>query len=166
MARESFPHVLSIGQGEPTRLTAPQLHRADIHADGRRALNPPRILLADDHPVLLEAEMALLSPYFDVVGTATDGAALVAESGRLQPDVIVTDISMPILNGIEAAYKLRESGSTAKFVFVTIHSEQEFVEACREAGGFGYVQKSCMKHHLVPAIRAALAGQPYVSKSQ
>jgi DNA-binding NarL/FixJ family response regulator len=132
---------------------------------GGERLNPPRLLLADDHQALLEAEIALLSPYFDVVGTAADGAGLVSEARRLHPDVIVTDITMPILSGIEALQKLRESGSTAKFVFVTVHSEGEFVEACMEAGGLGYVQKSCLKHHLVHAIKAVLAGKSYVSKS-
>ena len=99
-------------------------------------------------------------PRFEVVGTAADGEALVSEARRLHPDVIVTDISMPILNGIDAMRKLRESGSTAKFVFVTVHSEEEFVEACMEAGALGYVRKSCLNHDLVPAIKAALAGQP------
>jgi DNA-binding NarL/FixJ family response regulator len=141
-----------------------QLDEVHIHAGGRRILNLPRVLLADDHPALLEAEIALLSPHVDVVGTAADGAALVAEARRLHPDVIVTDISMPILNGIDAVHKLRESGSTAKFVFVTVHSEGEFVEACMEAGALGYVQKSCLKHDLVPAIEAVLAGRSYVAQ--
>jgi DNA-binding NarL/FixJ family response regulator len=127
-------------------------------------LNPPRVLIADDHQSLLKAESALLSPYFDVVGTAADGAALVSEACRLHPDVIVTDVSMPILNGIDAVYKLRELGSTAKFVFVTVQSEREFVEACMEAGALGYVQKVCLKHDLVPAIEAALAGRSYISQ--
>lgn len=131
---------------------------------GGNGLNPPRVLLADDHPALLEAEIALLSPHFDVVGTAANGAALLSEAYRLQPNVIVTDISMPILSGIEAAHKLRESGSTAKVVFVTVHSEGEFVEACLEAGALGYVQKSCMNKHLVPAIKAVLAGGSYIYK--
>ena len=122
------------------------------------------MLLADDHQALLKAESALLSGYFDVVGTAADGAALVSEACRLNPDVIVTDISMPILNGIDALRKLRELGSTAKFVFVTVHSEGEFVEACMEAGALGYVQKLCLNHDLVPAIRAVLAGRSYVSQ--
>ena len=113
---------------------------------------------------MLEAEIALLSPYFDVVGTAADGAALVAKAHSLSPDVVVTDISMPVLNGIDAVHKLRESGSTAKFVFLTVHSRREFVEACMGAGALGYVQKRHMKRQLVPAIQAALAGQPYVSK--
>jgi len=108
--------------------------------------------------------MALLSPYFDVVATATDGAALVSKVRSLHPDVIVTDISMPILNGIDAAHKLRESGSRAKFVFLTIHSDKEFVDGCMGAGALGYVQKRHMKHQLVPAIQAALAGQFYVSQ--
>lgn len=87
-----------------------------------------------------------------------------SEACRLHPDVIVTDISMPILNGIDAVHKLRELGSTAKFVFVTVQSEREFVEACMEAGALGYVQKVCLKHDLVPAIEAALAGRSYISQ--
>jgi DNA-binding NarL/FixJ family response regulator len=126
--------------------------------------NDPISQCADDHPAMLQAESALLSPYFDVVGTAADGAALVSEACRLHPDVIVTDVSMPILNGIDAVYKLRELGSTAKFVFVTVQSEGEFVEACMEAGALGYVQKVCLKHDLVPAIEAALAGRSYISQ--
>jgi DNA-binding NarL/FixJ family response regulator len=124
----------------------------------------PRILLADDHLAMLEAEIALLSPYFDVVGIAVDGAALVAQAHSLNPDVIVTDISMPFLNGIDAVYKLREFGSRAKFVFLTIHSDNEFVDGCMGAGAFGYVQKRHMKRQLVPAIQAALGGQFYVSQ--
>jgi DNA-binding NarL/FixJ family response regulator len=127
-------------------------------------LIPPRLLLADDHQALLEAEIALLSPCFNIVGTAADGAAMVSEACRLDPDVIVTDISMPILNGIDAVRQLRKTGSTAKFVFVTVHSEAEFIEACMEAGALGYVQKLCMNHDLVPAIRAVLAGQSYVKR--
>jgi DNA-binding NarL/FixJ family response regulator len=123
----------------------------------------PRILLADDHSALLEAEIALLSPYFDVVGTAADGASLVSEARSLNPDVIVADISMPVLNGIEAMHKLVKSGCRAIFVFLTMHSEREFVEACKEAGALGYVQKTGMKDHLVPAIQAVLKGESYVS---
>ena len=139
-----------------------QLDGVHIHAGGRSTLNSPRVLLGDDHPALLKAEIDLLSGHFDVIGTAADGAALVSEACRLHPDVIVTDISMPILNGIEAVHKLRELGSTAKFVFVTVHSAEEFVEAGMKAGALGYVRKFWLKLHLVPAIKAALAGQPYV----
>jgi len=124
-------------------------------------LNRPRILLGDDHRALLEAEIALLSPHFDVVGTAINGAELVSEAHRLRPDVIVADISMPILNGIDAVRRIRESGSEAKFVFLTVHTGQEFVEACMGVGAFAYVRKPRMGHHLVPAIQAALTGRTY-----
>ncbi len=127
-------------------------------------MNPPRILVADDHRALLDVEIALLSRHFDIVGTAADGAALVSEAHRLHPDVIVTDITMPILNGVDALRSLRESGSTAKFVFVTVHTEREFINTCLEAGASGYVQKSCMKRHLVDAIKAVLDGHSYVSQ--
>lgn len=124
----------------------------------------PRVLLADDHVALFEAEIALLSARFDVVGTAADGAALVTQARTLCPDIIVTDISMPILNGIEAMRKIRESGSRAQFVFLSVHREKEFVEACMETGALGYVQKYRMNQDLMPAILAALAGESFVSK--
>ncbi len=125
-------------------------------------MSRPRVLLADDHLASLEAEIALLSPFFDVVGTAVDGLTLVSNAHTLRPDIIVTDINMPNMNGIDAMNKLRKSGSTAVFVFLTVHSKKELVDACVEAGALGYVQKFCMKRHLVPAIQAALAGQPYI----
>jgi DNA-binding NarL/FixJ family response regulator len=128
----------------------------------RRPLIRPRILLADDHLEFLEAEIAFLRPHFEVVGTASDGASLISEAERLSPDLVVTDITMPILNGIDAVQKLRESGSTVRFVFLTVHTGREFVEACTEAGALAYVKKSCMKKHLIPAIKAALAGQSYI----
>ena len=125
----------------------------------------PRVFLADDHPQLLEAETDLLLPHFDIVGTAMDGDALVSEALRLNPDVIIVDITMPVLNGIEAVQKLVRSGSTAKFVFLTIHSSQEFVKACSEAGAKGFVSKSKMKAHLIPAIYSVLDDRSYVSSS-
>ena len=128
-------------------------------------MSRPRVLLADDHVALLEAASALLRSDFDVIGSATDGAELVAEAMRLNPDVIVVDVTMPGLNGIDAVRQLRESGSSAKLVFLTGHSEPEFVNECVGAGASGYVLKSRMKTHLVPAIRAALAGAVYIYRS-
>jgi DNA-binding NarL/FixJ family response regulator len=122
----------------------------------------PRVLLADDHPALLEATTALLKPQFDVVGTATNGAALVSEALRLCPDVIVADITMPVLSGIDAAHRLRKSAPSAKIVFLTIHSEEQFMKACMAEGALGYVLKSHMKAHLIPAIQAALVGESYI----
>jgi DNA-binding NarL/FixJ family response regulator len=123
----------------------------------------PKVLLADDHPPLLEAATNLLKPHYDLVGIATDGAMLVSETLRLRPDVIVTDITMPVVSGIDAVIQLRKSRSSAKVVFLTVHSEEEFLKACMAEGALGYVLKSRMKTHLVPAIDAALDGRTYIS---
>jgi DNA-binding NarL/FixJ family response regulator len=123
----------------------------------------PRLLLADDNHELLEAEIALLHPHFELVGTATDGPSLVSEAQRLKPDVIVVDITLPVLNGIDAVHILKNSGSNAKIVFLTIHTGEEYVNACLQEGTRGYVWKSRMKAHLIPAIYAVLKDLPYVS---
>jgi DNA-binding NarL/FixJ family response regulator len=123
----------------------------------------PRIFLADDHEEFLEAEIALLLPHFEIVGIATDGALLVSEAQRLNPDVVVADITMPLMNGIDAVHTLIKSGSTAKFVFLTINTGEEFVKACQELGARGYVWKSQMKSHLIPAIHSVLANRTYIS---
>jgi DNA-binding NarL/FixJ family response regulator len=121
-------------------------------------LKRPRVLLADDNPPLLAAAIALLTPHFDVVGTAADGGKLVSEALRLEPDVIVADITMPVLSGIQAAHRLRELGLSVRLVFLTIHAEEEFVMACKAEGALGYVLKARMKTQLVPAVHSALAG--------
>jgi len=123
----------------------------------------PRIFLADDHQELLEAEVGLLYSSFELVGTASDGISLVTDVQRLKPDVVVVDITMPLMNGIDAVQKLMASGSTAKFVFLTVNTSPEFVAACQKAGALGYVVKSRMKTHLIPAIRAAVENATYVS---
>lgn len=123
-----------------------------------------RILLADDHRRLTEMEERFLSTEFEVVGKVGDGQALFDEALRLKPDVIVTDISMPILNGIEAAERLRDSGCKSRIVFLTIHSDAEFVRRCLSAGAFGYVAKPRMASELIPAIREALDGRIFVSR--
>lgn len=122
----------------------------------------PRVLLADNHPALLKATTALLKAQFDVVGNVTDGETLVSEALRLCPDVIVADITLPGLSGIDAVHELRESALAAKIVFLTIHSEPAFIEACMAEGALGYVLKSHMKSHLIPAIQAALVGRSYI----
>ena len=123
----------------------------------------PRIFLADDHHDLLEAEIALLLPHFEIVGVTTDGMSLVSEVQRLNPEVVVVDITMPLMNGIDAVRKLKQSGATARFVFLTVNSGPEFVQACQDAGALGYVWKSRMKTHLIPAVDAALKNLKYVS---
>jgi DNA-binding NarL/FixJ family response regulator len=128
-------------------------------------MNRPRILLADDHQVVLERVRNLLQSLFDVVGSARTGREMISEAVRLSPDVIVADISMPDLSGIEAAQELRKRGSEAKLVFLTIHASDEFVDACRAEGALGYVVKAQMKTDLIPAINAALAGRSFVSQA-
>lgn len=126
-------------------------------------MNHARVLLADDNAVVLDRVGVLLRPSFEVVGAVTNGQELFYAGMRLAPDVIVADITMPVLLGIEAAQQLREAGSRARFVFLTIHNEYEFVDACVAQGAFGYVLKAHMKTDLIPAIKAALLGRTFIS---
>jgi DNA-binding NarL/FixJ family response regulator len=128
-------------------------------------LNRPRILLADDHGPIIERVKALLQKDFEIVGNVGTGSDLVSEADRLRPDVIVLDVSMPGLTGIEAAHKLRLGGSRSKFVFLTVHERVEFVHACLAEGALGYVVKSRISMDLVPAIIDALAGRRFISPS-
>jgi DNA-binding NarL/FixJ family response regulator len=127
------------------------------------ALARPRVFLADNHEAFLNAEMTLLRPHFDLVGSAFDGASLVAGVQELRPDVVVVDVNMPVMTGIEAVERLVAAGSSAKFVFLTVHNEDEFVQACLKGGRRGYVWKSRMKAHLIPAIESVLSDREYVS---
>jgi DNA-binding NarL/FixJ family response regulator len=124
-----------------------------------------RILLADDHAGVRELVESMLEPTFEVVGTVDNGKALVETALRLQPDVIITDISMPILSGIEAAKQLKQLGSRAKLVFLTVHSDPEFVRACLNVGACGYIVKLHMDSDLLPAVREAFAGRIFLSRT-
>lgn len=123
-----------------------------------------KVLLADDHPGFPGLVTSLLESTFEVVGRVADGRALVEAAMKLNPDVIVTDISMPVLNGLEAVDLLRKSGSAAKIVFLSVHSEPDFVQAGLSTGAQGYVVKPRMGTELVLAIREALAGKIFVSQ--
>jgi DNA-binding NarL/FixJ family response regulator len=126
-------------------------------------LTRPKVFVADDHPIVLDRVVSLLKPKFDIVGTANNGRDLVTEAERLQPDVIVLDITMPVLNGIEAAHRLREVGSVAKLVYLTVHPQSEFLGACFAEGALGYVIKSRLGTDLIPAIGEALCGHHFIS---
>ena len=124
-----------------------------------------RILLADDHKEIRDRAVRLLEPEFEVVGAVSDGNALVRVSAQLKPDVCIIDISMPYLNGIEAAIKLRENGSEARIVFLTVNEDSDFVRAALKTGALGYVVKSRMATDLCLAINGAIRGHLFVSPS-
>jgi DNA-binding NarL/FixJ family response regulator len=123
-----------------------------------------RILLADDHRRVMEAALKLLRPAFDVVGVVGNGQALVEAATELKPDVVITDISMPVLNGIEAVRLLNDSGCGSRFIFLTVHNEIDFVRACLAAGALGFVIKSRISSDLLHAVREALAGRVFISR--
>lgn len=124
-----------------------------------------RILLADDHKEIRDRAVRLLEPEFEVVGTVADGNALLKASAQMKPDVCIIDISMPLLNGIEAAIRLRESGSKARIVFLTVNEDSDFVRAALRTGALGYVVKSRMARDLCAAIHGAISGHLFVSPS-
>lgn len=122
-----------------------------------------RVLLADDHRIFLEGLKGLLEPEFDLVGTVEDGRALVKEAERLCPDVIVADISMPLLNGIEAVRQIKKSDHRIKVVFLTMHPDVSFAALAFEVGASGYVIKRSASRELVTAINDAMMGKTYVT---
>jgi len=123
----------------------------------------PRVLLADDHRLVAEALKSLLAPEFDLVGVVGDGRELVEKAAELRPDVIVADIGMPHLNGIDALIRLRASGEQVPVVFLTMHSDATFARRALDAGASGFVLKHSAATELISAIRAALSGQTYIT---
>ena len=123
----------------------------------------PRLLLADDHPETAELLSELLQADFDVVGRVEDGVALVSAVERLAPDVIVSDISMPHLDGISAASMILRKNPAARIVLVTVHSDPVLAERGLSAGALAYVLKRDAGDELVPAVHSALRGERHVS---
>lgn len=124
----------------------------------------PRILLADDNLEMLERVAKFLGSEFDVVGLAKDGQQALNSAFKLSPDILVTDISMPNLNGIQVTSYLQRSGSDVKVVFLTVHEDHDYVEAAFSIGVLGYVLKPRFTSDLIPAIEEALQGRRFVSK--
>lgn len=122
-----------------------------------------RVLLADDHKIVLDGLKGLLASEFLLCGTASDGMELVEKAKVEKPDVIVADISMPLLNGIDAVRKLREAGVTAKVVFLTMHPDLSYLSRALEAGASGYVLKHAAADELVMAIKDAMKGKTFIS---
>jgi DNA-binding NarL/FixJ family response regulator len=124
-----------------------------------------RILLADDHTLTLEGIRAVLEPHHEIVGMVTDGRALLDAALRLNPDLVVLDITMPLLNGIDAAVQIKKSLPGVKLLFVTMHSNPAYLEAALNAGATGYVLKSAAREELLDAIESVLNGRIYVTPS-
>jgi len=122
-----------------------------------------RVLLADDHKIVLEGLRGLLEPEFDLVRTVEDGRALVKEVEKLRPDVIVVDISMPLLNGIEAVRQIKKIDEHIKVVFLTMHLDATYATRAFDAGASGYVLKHSAPSELITAIREAIQGRTYVT---
>lgn len=122
-----------------------------------------RVLLADDHVAIQTRVREVLEPEFDVVRTVGNGQLLVDAVRELNPDVVVVDISMPVLSGIEAVRRIMKSGSSAKVVFLTVNEDPDIIPICLEAGALGFVVKSSLASDLIPAIRLALINRTYIS---
>jgi DNA-binding NarL/FixJ family response regulator len=127
-------------------------------------VSKPKILLADDHPGVFETVARIFEGRFEIIGRVGDGQALIEAAAKLNPDVIITDISMPVLNGIDAAIQMKVSGSAARIIFLTVHDDADFINACLATGALGYVFKPRMALDLVAAIDEALKEHKFVSE--
>jgi len=126
-------------------------------------MKKPRVLLADDHKIVLEGLKSLLGDEFEIVGSVEDGRALVGQAATLRPDVIVVDISMPHLNGIEGARQIKKTDKSIKIVFLTMHPDATYAANAFEAGASGFVLKHSAPSELITAILEALKGRTYVT---
>ena len=122
-----------------------------------------RILVADDHPIVAEGLRSLLEPTYEVMAIVQNGRELVVAAKKLNPDVIVVDISMPLLNGIDAASQIRNAGIQAKIIFLTMHTEINYARRALAEGASGYVLKHSASSELLFAIQQALAGRTFVT---
>jgi DNA-binding NarL/FixJ family response regulator len=131
--------------------------------DSMKSARPPKILLVDDHPAVLRQTISLLPQDYEVVETLESGFGLKVAVSRHEPDLIVLDITLPGISGIELASRLRQSGYSTKIVFLTVHCDTDYAREAFAAGANGYVVKARLASDLVPALQAVLAGQRFVS---
>lgn len=123
----------------------------------------PRVLLADDHALLVGAFEKLLSGEFDIVGQVNDGRALVAAAAKLQPDVIVLDISMPLMNGLEAGRQIKQQNRNIRLIYVTMNEDPDIAAEAFRAGASGYILKRSAVSELSTAIREVMLGRSYIT---
>ena len=126
-------------------------------------MSKPRVLLADDHSLVLEGFRRILDDQCDLVGMVEDGRALLEAAQRVQPDIVILDVSMLLLNGIAAATQLKKSHPSIKVIFVTMHADADYVRSAFEAGASGYLLKRSAVDELEQAIRAVWAGHTYIT---
>jgi DNA-binding NarL/FixJ family response regulator len=126
-------------------------------------MTKPRLLIADDHKIFAEGLKKLLNADFDIVGGVADGRELVSAAEKLRPDVMVVDISMPLLNGIEAVRQIKKVHPEIKVVFLTMHPDAAYAASAFKAGASGYVLKHSAPDELIRAIREGLKGRTYVT---
>jgi len=127
--------------------------------------NRPRILIADDHTLVADLCRQLLETEFEVVGTVNNGRALVRAATELKPDVIVVDVAMPILNGLDAGQQVKETCPAVKLVFLTMNSDIELAAEAFRRGASGYLLKTCAASEMVTAVHEVLRGRSYMSKT-
>src|SRR5262249_35817521 len=126
-------------------------------------MSKPRVLLAADHTIVAEGLRSLLEGEFEFVGAVSDGRALLDAAQKLKPDVIVADISMPLLNGLDAARQLKRDGVTAKIIFLTMHADVQLAAEAFRAGAAGYLVKQSAGEELITAIHEVVKGRAYIS---
>ena len=126
-------------------------------------MSKPRILLADDHMLILDGLRHLLERHYDLVGTVQDGHSVVTAARRLQPDLVLMDVAMPVLNGLQAGRRLREQMPNVKLLYVSMYADTPYVEEAFRIGASGYVLKRSGWEDLSRAIEAVLAGRQYIS---
>jgi len=127
--------------------------------------NRSRILIADDHNLIAELCKHLLETEFNVIGVVSDGRALVRAAGELKPDVIVLDIAMPILNGLDAGRQIKKMLPAVKLVYLTMNPDADVAAEAFTRGASGYLLKTCAASEIVLAVRQALRGKTYLSKA-
>ena len=123
----------------------------------------PRVMLADDHTILVEAFRKLLEPHCEIVGTVADGRTLLETAPELKPDVIIADISMPLMNGLEAGSRLKEVLPRMKLVFLTMNEDPDLAVEALRCGASGYLLKTSAASELIRAIQLVLKGKSYVT---
>ena len=126
-------------------------------------MSKPRVLLADDHSLVLEGFRRILERQCDLVGMVEDGRALIEAAQRTQPDIVILDVSMPLLNGIDAATQLKKLQPATKLIFVTMHDDADYVRSAFEAGASGYLLKRSAVDELEQAIRTVWTGNTYIT---